>query len=118
MAMSVSHFLNFTLLTLLIAAGKTKAPRESFFMPDSTSFTKLGEFLKIGIPQGILNMTEWGYFEMQTLFAGWLTQDETSSAAILINFYGIYCSIYCGLGIATGQNLGNWLGEGNLNVAR
>jgi hypothetical protein len=64
---------------MLILATLDKDLKEAMFLPNRDSFKGMWNFLKIGIPSAALLCFDIWCFDIMTLFAAYLTTDETAA---------------------------------------
>ena len=92
--------------------------KESFFFPTRECFDDLWDYMKIGLPSAAMISLEWWSFEIQTIFASYISVASVGGMVILLNTLTIISMIPFGAQISGAVFIGKSMGEGNARKAR
>eukprot|EP00347_Sterkiella_histriomuscorum_P003598 403363675 len=87
--------------------------KESFFFPDRECFENLWEYLKIGVPSAMIISFEYWSFEVQAIYASYISVVAVGSMVILLNALTVVMMIPVGFQIAATVFVGKSMGEGD-----
>ncbi|CAI2366216.1 unnamed protein product [Moneuplotes crassus] len=113
-ATTITYVLSFILPVLYITFYKEVLKPQSWHCINGDSFTGLLEYLEFGVPSMIMLLLEvWG-FEVLTLIAGTLGENELGASIICVTFDALIYQIALGMSIALSSLIGNNLGSGRI----
>ncbi|CDW85568.1 na+-driven multidrug efflux pump [Stylonychia lemnae] len=105
-----TFFMNFLISTIYCAMQSDL--KESFFFPNKECFTDLWDYMKLGIPSSIMISLEFWSFEIQALYASYLSNLAVGTIVILVNTLTIFIMIPIGFQVTACVYIGKSLGEG------
>eukprot|EP01119_Soliformovum_irregulare_P019384 TRINITY_DN6122_c0_g1_i2.p1 TRINITY_DN6122_c0_g1~~TRINITY_DN6122_c0_g1_i2.p1 ORF type:complete len:439 (+),score=117.77 TRINITY_DN6122_c0_g1_i2:623-1939(+) len=92
----------------------SKSMRRTWYGWTRESLQGWKEYLKLGLPGAAMICLEWGSFEIVALGVGLLHRSELLAAHIVIvNVVALCWMVPGGIGQATANRVGNWLGSGS-----
>jgi Na+-driven multidrug efflux pump len=83
-----------------------------------TALSKWPEFLSLGLPGAVMTTLEWGTFEANAVFAGWLGVADLASHSALAQTGAVAFMVPLGLSVATAVRIGALMGEGRHQDAK
>ena len=82
----------------------------SFLSFSSESFNDIGAYMKIGIPTTLVQILEWGSFEILALLAGYISITAIGAHVIIVNIETFLLMISNGSQIAATVTVGQAIG--------
>jgi len=117
-AMSLTYLANMIIADTLIRIEARSSLRHMIFWYDRSTFENLSEYLKVGIPSMLMRVFEWWAYETMGLVSGLLGVSFLVANVLVINVMSLVTQIPLGIGYAVSAIVGNYLGEGKVDVAR
>eukprot|EP00347_Sterkiella_histriomuscorum_P024571 403330654 len=113
----ITTLLNFTLINLYITFLLPEL-KAAWFLPTRDSFKGLGQYLMIAVPSMLMACLEWWTFEIQALFATFISVEAVGSQVIILNIMYIYFCFTIGLQVAGYSLIGQSVGAQNIPLAK
>lgn len=82
------------------------------------ALAKWPEFLALGLPGAVMTTLEWGTFEANAVFAGWLSVADLASHSALAQTGAVAFMVPLGLSVAVAVRIGALMGEGRHKDAK
>ena len=106
------------LLSVMIYSNCNEQVRPALSMPDSTSLSGWGEYLKISLPGTVMMCAEWWAFEILVVLSGTLGVPEQASQVLVASLNSILFMAPLGVQEATTALVGNCIGANNVPLAK
>ncbi|KAA0164390.1 hypothetical protein FNF27_07805 [Cafeteria roenbergensis] len=84
----------------------------------SAACSEWGEFLSLGLPGAVMTTLEWGTFEVNAVFAGWLGVTELAAHSALSQTGAVAFMVPLGLAVASAVRIGAHMGAGRPGRAK
>jgi MATE family multidrug resistance protein len=81
------------LIVITIYCSLKKDLKTSFFFPTKESFTKIAEYLKIGIPSALMLCLEWSGYEILLILSGYIDVNSAGACSIILNIFYLFLTI-------------------------
>ena len=107
-AMSINSAVKFVILEIYLAS-KPSLHGHRF---TKEMFQKIGHFMGLGVPSFLLVAVEWSAFELQSVFAGWVSTQGLAAHVAGVNVIAIVFMIPNGVSQSLSTLIGASLGEG------
>jgi len=117
-ATNITYILNMVLTDIWIRWKKNSDFKDMVFWYDSSCWSDLGTFLKIGIPGMLMLCFEWWAFELLAIFTGLLGVNDLAAEVVIINLIAFIFMLPLGISYSASALTGNFLGEGKIDMAK
>lgn len=117
-AMSVTHLLNFLIISVYIDNYKPNAESYFFWDKNSISLIRIYDYLKMAVPGAIMFCADWLGFHVLILYSSYIDLTSLNANVALFNFITLILSIPTGISIATTVLVGNNIGRNQINLAK
>lgn len=84
----------------------------------SAACSEWGEFLSLGLPGAVMTTLEWGTFEANAVFAGWLGVTQLAAHSALSQTGAVAFMVPLGLAVASAVRIGAHMGAGRPGRAK
>jgi MATE family multidrug resistance protein len=105
-------------LTLLGTSMWDPAVRRTIQPPSREAFTKLSEFVKLGLPGIAMLCAEWWAFEFLTIFASRISAEAVAYQTVMQQMSSFAYMAPLGLSAAASTVVGNSIGAGEIALAK
>lgn len=76
-------------ITVFVHVRVESVHRDAWHFFNYDSVYKVKEFLKYGLPAGVMLIMEWWAYELLHIYAGWLGVDELATCIIFFSLLNI-----------------------------
>ena len=115
LAMSINNILRFVILEIFLSWRPELHGHE--WTSETLSPRGIRHFLGLGIPSFLLVAIEWSAFELQAVFAGWVSTEGLAAHVAGINVIAIVFMVPNGISQSLSTLIGASIGEGLPNLA-
>uniref|UniRef100_A0A7S3CJI4 Multidrug and toxin extrusion protein n=1 Tax=Strombidium rassoulzadegani TaxID=1082188 RepID=A0A7S3CJI4_9SPIT len=118
LAMNVTYILNMLISDACIRLKQRTDFEDMVFWYDSSVYTDIGTYLKIGVPGMLMLCFEWWAFELLAIFTGLLGVEQLAAEVVIIQMVTFIFMLPLGISYSASALTGNYLGEGKIDLAK
>jgi len=112
-----TYILNMLLIDYLLKSNKKFLETRQPFDRKSV-FSDWKQYLAIGLPSALMVCFEWWAFEVLAVLSGYMSVEALAAEVVIINIVSFTFMMPLGISYAASSLTGNYLGQGNVRLAR